>query len=425
MATYIFIILLLTVFSAYFSATETALLSANRNRLKTMADRGDHKAEAVLATLNRYDQAISTILVGNNLVNIAASAIATLMFTDIIDNNDLAATVSTGVVTVLLLFAGEITPKTLAKRSPEKFASFSVPILRVLCVILTPINLVFSGWQKLLGRLAGTQNEDRVTEEELITIVEEAENDGTINEQESELIRSAIEFNDREAGEIVTPRVDVVAVERDVSVEELERIFEESGYSRLPVYEGSIDNIVGVIHQKDFFNVLRHGDGRVASCIKPALFATPTMKISLLLRQLQKTKSHIAILTDEYGGTLGIVTMEDILEELVGEIFDEHDEAVEEVVEKDDGSYTILCSAGIDVLTETFDLREELIDSDSVTVGGWVTEQLGKIPAIGDHFDFNGLSVTVTKADNRRVLEISVSRIPEPAEQEEEEPVEQ
>ncbi len=400
--------IVLIAMSAYFSATETAFSSLNRIRMKNASENGDKRASLVLSLSEQFDKLLSTILVGNNIVNIGLSSIATVFFIDLF-GNVYGPTLATVVITVVVLIFGEISPKSLAKESPEKFASFSAPIMNVLMWILTPINFLFSLWKRLLTKLIRTDGTPSITEEELLTIVEEAEQDGGIDESESELIRSAIEFNDLQAVDIFTPRVDVEAVEVDDDKQTIADTFTQTGYSRLPVYDDTIDNIVGIIHLKDFYTQIYTTDAPLSSIIKPAVHISRSMKIYDLLRLLQREKAHMAVIADEYGGTVGIVTMEDILEELVGEIWDEHDEVIEEMEKLEDGSYRIVCSAAIDDLAELFDIETDP-ESDITTVSGWVMESLGRIPKEGDTFSTDGLFVTVTKTDARRVLEITVRK---------------
>ena len=316
---------------------------------------------------------------------------------------------STVVLTVIILIFGEISPKSLAKENAEDFAMFSAPILRVFIALLRPVNFLFTQWKRLLTKLLRKKAEDGITEEELITMVDQAEDEGGLDQHESQLIRAAIEFNDLEVEEILTPRVDVVAVEDTDSMDEIARTFAENGYSRLPVYHEDIDDIVGVIHEKDFHAARYHGREDVQGIISPVLYTTGNTKISHLLRILQREKAHMVIVVDEYGGTEGLVTLEDIVEELVGEIWDEHDEVIEEFKKQADGSYLISCSAD---LTDLFDLFSISDECDANTVSGWVMEQVGRVPEAGDHFVADGLDVTVTKVDHRRVLEIKVVVLP-------------
>lgn len=396
----------LVILSAYFSATETAFSTMNRTRLRTLADKGDRRAEEVFALAENYDRLLSTILVGNNIVNLSLSSVATVFFMRLIKGSG-GATVSTIIVTVVVLIFGEISPKSLAKESPEKFARFSAPLIRILMFILTPVNLLFSLWRRLLSKIFKVPEERGITSDEFITFIDAVEEGGEIDSDESELLRSAVEFNEQEAEDILTPRVDVVGVSEDTSKEEIAQIFTDTGYSRLPVYRDSLDNIIGILHQKDFYDGPQVTDKPLSDIMKLPVYVTPSMKIRYILKLLQKTKSHIAVVTDEYGGTLGIVTMEDILEELVGEIWDEHDEVIEEFTKVDDDTYKIKCSADLDEMLEMFELPENS-ETDSNTVSGWVMEQLGHIPVEGDRFEYENLDVTVTSVDNQRVLEILV-----------------
>lgn len=414
----VLIMIALVVMSAYFSATETAFSSLSRSRIKILMEHGNRKAALVHKLSENYDKLLSTILVGNNIVNIALSSMATVFFIQYLGNAS-GPTISTVVVTIVVLIFGEITPKSLAKETPERFAMFSAPILQVFLAILTPINYIFSLWRKFMSRVVKVKDDRRVTDEELLTIVAEAEQEGGIDSEESELIRSAIEFNDQEAVDILTPRVNVVAVENTVSAEELETVFRESGLTRLPVYEDSIDNVLGIVNLKDFYACPRDAGFHVTDIMTEPVYISESMKIGALLKFLQKTKAHFAIVADEFGGMVGIITMEDILEELVGEIWDEHDEVVEEFVKLDDNKYRVLCSADLDKLFTFFSLDCE---ADSVTVSGWVMEELGRIPDEGDTFTYQNLTVEVTKTDHHRVLEITVTVDPdyqaEPAQEE-------
>lgn len=410
----IIVLAVLIILSAYFSATETAFNSINKIRLKNMINNGNKRAKLVMDLMEDYDRLLATILIGNNFVNIAASAIATVLF--ISKYKDMGATIATIVVTVVILLFGEITPKSIAKDYPEAFAMKAAPFLRAVLILLHPINIFFAGWRKLLSMIIKTPEDKGITEEELITMVEEAQNDGELDSNESELIKNAIEFNDIEVIDIHTNRVDVVAVDISLTYSEIEEIFTQSGYSRLPVYEETIDNVVGVLNQKDFFNV-EVEDFDIKKMMSAPVFVIPSMKISELLALLQKQKSHLAIITDEYGGTVGIVTLEDILEELVGEIYDEHDEVIEHFQKISEDEYKVLCSADLDDLFELFEIDEE---TDITTVGGWVIDELGEIPKNGDSFNYKNLLVTVTDCDDRHVLEVDIKVLPREEEDEEE-----
>ena len=410
--TMIVILILLVILSAYFSATETAFTSLNRIRLKSKADAGNRRAALALRLVDQYDNLLSTILVGNNIVNLSASSLATVFFTEGLRLQN-GAVISTAVITIVVLVFGEVSPKSLAKEYPESFALFSAPIMRILMVILTPVNFLFSLLKKLLSKVFHKQGDSGITEEELVTMVDQAESEGGLDQHESKLIRSAIEFNDMEVDEILTPRVDIVAVEDIDSMDDIAQAFAESGYSRLPVYHEDIDDIIGVIHEKDFHAARYRGQTDVKAITGPMLYTTGNTKISELLRILQREKAHMVIVVDEYGGTEGLVTLEDIVEELVGEIWDEHDEVIEEFKKQEDGSYLISCSAD---LTDLFDLFSIKGECDANTISGWVMEQIGRIPEEGDHFVSDGLDVTVTKVDHRRVLEIRVEVLPQPEE---------
>ena len=395
--------------SAFFSASETAFSSLNRIRLKARADAGDKKAEATLAFAEKYDELLSTILIGNNIVNIAASSLSTVLFTMIFF--DYGPTVSTIVLTVVILIFGEITPKSLAKEYPEKFAMAVVPVMRCIRTVFTPLNFLFMKWKQLVTRLLGKHEDEGVTEEELMTYVAEVESEGGLEKDESELIRNAIEFNDLEVSEILVPRVDICAVEDTATTDEIAAAFAQSGYSRLPVYHDSLDTIVGIIHEKDFYNARFHGEFVLSSILKQPTCTAYSVKISDLLRTLQRDKTHMAIVVDEYGGTEGLVTLEDILEELVGEIWDEHDEVIEQFRRQPDGSVLVACSASTNDFEDIFSIKD---DTDSSTVSGWVLGKCGKIPVEGESFSADGLQVTVTRVEKNRLLEI---RVVEPEEE--------
>ena len=397
---------IMVTFSAYFSATETAFSSLNKTRLKVLAEKGNKKAILALELSDKYDKMITSILIGNNIVNIAMASVCTLLFVHLLA--DAGATVSTIVSTVVVLVFGEITPKSLAKEMPEKFAMFSAPFLRILMILLTPFAFVFSALKNLMGKVIRNTEDRRMTQEELLMLVDEVQQEGGLDEDEHELLRSAIEFNDRDAEDILTHRVDLEAVCVRDNAREISRVFDDSRFSRLLVYDEDIDDIVGVIHQSDFYNdvVMRGKDLR--EIMSSPVFVPKSLKISDLLKLLQKKKSHIAIVNDGYGGTLGIVTMEDILEELVGEIWDEHDEVVEDIRSEGSGVWTVSGSADLYRLLDKMDIDEDHVESASVT--GWVMEQLEKVPEAGDSFTMCGWKVTVTATDERRVQEIRVEK---------------
>ena len=401
-------LVILIAMSAYFSATETAFTSLNRIRMKNKADNGSVRAAKTLELAEDYDRLLSTILIGNNIVNISATTVATVLCTKWF--HEYGPTVSTVALTIIILIFGEISPKSLAKESPEAIAMAVTPLLRFFTVVLAPVNFLFGLWKKLMSLVFRSKGDDGITEEELVGMVDQAENEGGLDEHESDLIRAAIEFNDLEVSAILTPRVDLIAVEEEESMEKAASLFVESGYSRLPVYHETIDNIVGVIHEKDFYAARYRGETILAQLKAPVIYTTANTKISDLLRILQSRKAHMAVVVDEYGGTVGIATLEDILEELVGEIWDEHDEIIETFRKQEDGSYLIACSANLDDMYDLFEVKGQC---DAATVSGWVMEQVGRVPEEGDHFQAEGLDVTVTKVEHRRVLEVRVQVLPE------------
>ena len=400
-------LVILVGFSAFFSASETAFSSLNQIRLKSRAEDGDSSAARVLAMAEQYDKLLSTILIGNNIVNIAAASIGTILFTQML-GAERGATVSTIVLTIIVLIFGEVTPKSLAKEMPEKVATAVSPFLVLLMALMTPLTWLFTQWKKLLGHFVHSGEADTITEGELMTMVSEAENDGELTDRESELIRSAIEFDDVEVEEILTPRVDVVAVEDDIPLEELAQTFAESGYSRLPVYHGTIDNIIGVVHEKDFYIARLKKATKIDDLVVPTLYTTGSTQISQLLRTLREQHHHLAVVVDEYGGTEGIITLEDILEELVGEIWDEHDEVTEDFRKQSDGSWLVYGSASVDDLYEELDLPEEE-DIDSNTVNGLVQEKTCHLPKVGDRFTLGEYDGVVTRTAKRRVTEVRLT----------------
>ena len=400
-------LVILVGFSAFFSASETAFSSLNQIRLKSRAEDGDSSAARVLAMAEQYDKLLSTILIGNNIVNIGAASIGTILFTQML-GAERGATVSTIVLTIIVLIFGEVTPKSLAKEMPEKVATAVSPFLVLLMALMTPLTWLFTQWKKLLGHFVHSGEADTITEGELMTMVSEAENDGELTDRESELIRSAIEFDDVEVEEILTPRVDVVAVEDDIPLEELAQTFAESGYSRLPVYHGTIDNIIGVVHEKDFYIARLKKATKIDDLVVPTLYTTGSTQISQLLRTLREQHHHLAVVVDEYGGTEGIITLEDILEELVGEIWDEHDEVTEDFRKQSDGSWLVSGSASVDDLYEELDLPEEE-DIDSNTVNGLVQEKTCHLPKVGDRFTLGEYDGVVTRTAKRRVTEVRLT----------------
>ena len=394
----------LIILSAYFSATETAFTSVNRIKLKNMAGDGNMRAKKVLLLEERYDTLLSTILVGNNIANIATTAIATVFFVNLYGRY--GPTISTIVITVTVLIFGEISPKNLAKEYPEKFAMFSAPLISLLMTVFTPINWIFAQWKKLLRLIFKVNLDKGITEEEIKTLVEEAATEGNIMSEQEELIQNAIDFSDLEAWDVLTPRVDIKAIEIDDIKEDVGMLFKDTGFSRMPVYEDDLDNILGVLNQKDFHNFISGTEKTIADYVKPVVFVAGSMKCADLLKKLQANKTQIAIVVDEYGGTEGLVTMEDIIEELVGEIYDEHD-AVETqgIIPLRNGSFRVMGNTNVEKM---FDYFDEEIDMSATTVNGWLILQIDKLPE--SEYDagnkiFRG---KVTKADSRKALEINL-----------------
>lgn len=358
-----------------------------------------------------YDGLLSTILIGNNIVNIACASLSTLLFVKLL-GEEAGAGISTAVTTIVVLIFGEVSPKSIAKESPEAFAMFSAPLLNCFIAVLTPFNYLFRQWKRLLTKVFKAQEDRGITEEELLTYVEEAWQGGGIDEQEGGLIKNAIEFSELEAMDIATPRIDVAGIPVTAGKEEAEKIFSDSGFSRLPVYEGTMDHIIGILYQKDFYHEVYLGGQKLRQVIRPAHFITKHKKIGALLKELQQKKSHIAVVIDEFGGMAGIVTLEDILEELVGEIWDEHDVVVNEIEKISDSEYLVMGNAQVDKLFETLHREGEF---EVITVSGWVMDRMGRIPKEGDRFTFDDLDVTVLKMKEKRVYQVKVKDLHVPA----------
>ena len=393
------------ILSAYFSATETAFSSANSTRLKTLAEKGSKKAKLACELLEHYDKLLSTILIGNNIVNILMASIGTVLF--VRHYGDAGATISTVVVTVVVLVFGEISPKSVAKDCAERFAMFSAPILQVFLFVLTPLNFLFSLWKKLLAKVFRLNGESKMSQEELLMLVDEVQQDGSIDKNEGELLKNAIDFSEQQAQDILIHRVDLAALPITASKEEVAALFTETKYSRLLIYQDSIDHILGTVHQKDFYVGCGITEKPLPEIIVPPLFVLENEPISRLLKTLQKAKTHVAVVVDEYGGTCGIVTMEDILEELVGEIWDEHDEI--EVFIRKTGANTFLVDSSMDFdeFAAYFQLKT---DSEMTSVSGWVMEQFGRVPESGERISAGPLDVLVTKVDNHRIEEIQITQ---------------
>lgn len=408
------ILIVCVALSAFFSASETAFTSANRVKLKAMVQNGNKRAKAALALAENYDRLITTILIGNNIVNIAASSLATSLFLALMaDKASLATTLSTVVMTVVILIFGEVSPKAVAKESPESLAMTFAPVLKALCTVFTPAAAFFSALKKMLTKMFKTDSGESFIEEELMTMVDEAESGGDMEHHEGELIRSAIEFNDdRDVLSVLTPRVDVTSIEDTATMEQAAEVFRVSGYSRLPVFHEDMDHVVGILNEKDFYLMQHQGCNDITQIMKPPVYAPTTLKLSKLLKLFQGQKTHLIIVLDEFGGTEGIVTMEDVLEELVGEIYDEHDDVEQENVEMDDGSHLVDGGMQLSELLDTMGV-EDVYNAE--TVGGFAAEVLGIIPFVGAAFETDEIRGLVTQMDKRRVTQVRIWKKETPA----------
>jgi putative hemolysin len=411
---YIILLVLLLASSAFFSASETALSTSSRIRLKNMAREGNERAVEVLRLIGEFDTALSTILIGNNVVNICAASIATVLFIQAFGEAGLS--ISTTVMTVLVLVFGEISPKILAKERPEAFAMTAAPYLRFLIILLTPVNYLFLRLKQMLKKMVRTGSGGRgVTEEELKVLVDEVENQGTIDRDESDLIKSAIEFGDIRVKEILTPRVDVVSCNLTSSNAEILRIFASHGFSRLPVYDEEENNIIGIVHAKDFYDeYLKDRKFALKSIIRNVIYVHRSTKVSLVLKNMQRNKVQVAVVIDSYGSVAGIASIEDIVEELVGEIWDEHDVAVSIFHKLGADRYLVSCdsvsrNASLRDLFEYMRLDFDLYDLENQPISGWVVDTLGEIPEKGASFTYRNLEVVVNKTNAHRVLEIIVT----------------
>ena len=412
-------IIVLVILSAFFSATETAYTSLNTIKLKSLAQK-DGRFKKVLVLYEKYDQLLSTILIGNNIVNLTASSLALLFFTLVMNEGSFLdpSFVSTAVITIVVLLFGEISPKNVAKAYPEKLALAFYPLIILFYYIFYPLNILLGLFKKLLNVIFRLDRKEAITDDELITIVNEAQEDGTLKEEESDLIRSAIEFDDLEVKDILVPRINVIAVPSDATKQEVKKLFDSERYSRLPVYNDTIDSIIGFIHEKDFYRNYFKQEFDLKKLMQKVEFVVEHTKISVLLKKLQAKKVHMAVVLDEYGGTLGIVTVEDIIEELVGEIYDEYDEDTELIKELGNDQYLINCSAELNLFFDKFELYDDEEEFDANTVSGWITEKLGELPTTGRKFNYKNLKVEVTKTTIKKVVEIKVTRLEEIIEEE-------
>ena len=405
-------IIVLVLLSGFFAGTETAYSCANKIKLKTLVSQGKKNAKAVYKFADEtYDKLVSAILVGNNIVNLSASALATTLFAILLRNAQYSDVVSTAVLTVVVLLFCEITPKYLASVYPEKMCFFFYPLMQLFFWVLWPICKIFDGYKWVLTKIFKLKKDDTVTDEELLSLMDEAEENGTLKEDESELVRSALEFDDLKVEDILVPRVNVYAVEEGSTMDEVRELFESTGYSRLPVYKDTIDNVIGLIHERDFYAAYVRGEKEIGHFVQDIVFTSEYTRISTLLKQLQKQKIHMAAVSDEYGSLVGIVTLEDILEELVGEIWDEHDE--EEVLygEIAEGEYWVDGKCDLEEFFSLYDMEKEDEEFESNTVGGWVTEECGEIPPIGKILTFKCLEIKIVKATKQKVLKVRSSKI--------------
>lgn len=398
----IILVVVMMIFSALFSSTETAFSSVNKLRLKNYASQGNKKASRALKLANKFDDVLTAVLIGNNIVNIATSSVSTLIFIDLIGSN--GAAVSTVVVTVVVLVFCEVLPKSYAKKNAEKLAlAFAAP-LSVLVTIFKPFVVALNGLSSIISR--GGEDAPSVTEDELKYMIDEIEEQGVIEEQESELVKSALEFDEITVSEILIPRVKVVGVEIGMSLDEIKELFITEMYSRLPVYEKSLDDIVGMITNKAFFKMLTEGGNDINDIIQDVTHIADTKLISETMRDMQRSKVHLAVVTDQYGGTKGIVTLEDIIEELVGEIYDEDDEIVSSARMISENMYEVAGDMSISRLLERLDLDDDLIQTDYTSVGGWVTDVMEHIPESGETAETGIFRITVAAVNEQTVEKV-------------------
>ncbi len=413
---YLAAILVCVFFSNFFSSSEMAYSACNRVRLENASDDGSKRAAAAVKIVERFDDTLSTILIGNNLVNIAASSLGSLAVMELL--GDGYAWVSTVVITTLVIIFGETIPKIVAKNSANRIALRHAYFIRILSVLFKPLIMLVVGLIRLIclplkGERTDASDDDAV--EELSSIIETAEDESVLDEDRSELVQAAIDFSDVMASEVMTARVDMLALDIEDDWDEMLKTIDESPYSRLPVYEDGVDNIIGVLYLNHFLKALA-GDEKpdIRSLLMPVCYVYKTMKLPAVLSELRRAKQHLAVVVDEYGGTLGVLSMEDVLEQLVGEIWDETDEVEEEVVERPDGRFELDGDMVISDFIELMELNEEDFDFESDTVGGWTIEMFGSFPKVGDSFEYENFTVTVLQMDGLRVEKILVQVHPKP-----------
>ena len=401
----VLIIVLLT--SAYFSAAETAFLNYNKSRMRNM-EANNKKAALVLNLEDNYDNLMSTILFFRSVLNVTAASLIIFIFSKLFINKGIL--ISTVIAIFIIMTAGELIPRGLANMAPDKTAMSCAPSMRLFVRICSPFNFILATLKKMIYRVFKAEEQPSVYEDDLRTVLDEVENEGVIDKSESDLIRSAIEFNETVAEDIYTPRIDIVGIEENESLESIKEKFILSGYSRLPVFSGGMDNIIGVLNEKDYYQALHRKEKDINKMVSKTIYVTPNKKISELLKELQISKAHMAIVIDEYGGTEGLITMEDIIEELVGEIWDEHDEVIEWFKKIGEDKYLVSCNADIDDMLDLFGIEVD-DELDITTVNGFVTMLFEGIPEEGGRIVYKDLDITVTKAEAKRVIEIQVERI--------------
>ena len=401
-------LIILFILSAFFSSAETAFSSVNKIRLRNYEGEGRRGSKKALFIVENFDKALSTILVGNNIVNIAAASISTKVATDLFGDGK-GILISTIVVTILVLVFGEILPKSLAKENAESYSLFIAGILYMLMKVLAPITFLFVKLKQLVTRMFKGNDSPSVTEEELITMVNISQEEGVIDFNEKELVTRSLEFDDITVGEVLKPRIDIVAVEVSQSIEKVRDVFLEERYSRIPVYEENIDNIIGILSEREFLShLVRFGDVDIKAILREPLFVVESMKIATLLPELQKNKVHMAIVIDEFGGTSGLITLEDILEEIVGEIWDEHDEKIKNFTKINENKYEFNADYPLEDFFKELGIDFNKVTSSSHTIGGWIYEELEHIPAVGEIVEYENLLVTVKNVEGRRIRKVTV-----------------
>lgn len=403
----IVLVVVMMIFSALFSSTETAYSSVNKLRLKNYEAQGNKKASKALKLANRFDDVLTAVLIGNNIVNIATSSVSTLIFVDWF--GDSGAGISTAVITILVLIFCEVIPKSYAKKNAEKLALLFATPLSALVVILKPFVWVLNSMSSIFKG----GDSPTVTEDELKYMIDEIEEEGIIEEQESELVKSALDFDETTVNEILIPRVKVIGVEITDSVENIKEVFSQEMYSRMPVFEKSLDNIIGIITNKAFFKMLVEGKSDIREIIQEVPHIADTNLISEAMKFMQKAKVHLAVVTDQYGGTKGIVTLEDIIEELVGEIYDEDDEIITNIVKITENKYEVIGDTSINELLEIPEINSAVIDTDYTTVGGWVTDVMEHIPESGETVESGIFRLTALEVNENKVEKVIIEIIPE------------